>query len=215
MKARGWNRAFHAAHGNTLIELLFLLVGMLVLSVSGAASAKMPSSEQLDFAATGRVKERSLDARMEMRAASPSCVDSTGWRPLQNGSTGGSAGCESRGQRRPPYAEHNGQSDGKARCMSSGQRQRTVEERCAKAGGAAERESRGQRQQTFEEYCGQADGKARCVSSGQHQRTVEERRAKAGGAAECESHGQRQQTLEEYCVQSDGQARCEIGRAHV
>ena len=44
MKARGWNRAFHAAHGNTLIELLFLVVGMLVLSVSRAASAKEPSA---------------------------------------------------------------------------------------------------------------------------------------------------------------------------
>ena len=72
MKARGWNRAFHAAHGNTLIELLFLVVGMLVLSVSGAASAKMPSSEQLDVAATGRVKERIVDTRTEVRVASPS-----------------------------------------------------------------------------------------------------------------------------------------------
>ena len=52
MKARGWNHAFHAEHGNTLIELLFLVVGMLVLSVSGAASAKEPSAEELEAAAT-------------------------------------------------------------------------------------------------------------------------------------------------------------------
>ena len=76
MKARGWNRAFHAAHGNTLIELLFLLVGMLVLSVSGAASAKKPSSEKLDFAATGRVKERIVATRAVVRVSSPSCEDS-------------------------------------------------------------------------------------------------------------------------------------------
>ena len=72
MKARGWNRAFQATHGNTLIELLFLLVGMLVLSVSGAASAKKPSFEKLDSAATGRVKERIVDTRTELRVASPS-----------------------------------------------------------------------------------------------------------------------------------------------
>ena len=78
MKARGWNRAFHAAHGNTLIELLFLVVGMFVLSVTGAASAKMPSSDQLNFAATGRVKEHIVDTRTDVWVASPSCVDSAG-----------------------------------------------------------------------------------------------------------------------------------------
>jgi hypothetical protein len=53
MRARSWNHAFHAEHGNTLIELLlFLVVGMLVLSVSGAASAKEPSAEELEAAAT-------------------------------------------------------------------------------------------------------------------------------------------------------------------
>ena len=53
MRARSWNHAFHAEHGNTLIELLlFLVVGMFVLSVSGAASAKEPSAEELEAAAT-------------------------------------------------------------------------------------------------------------------------------------------------------------------
>ena len=52
MKARGWNHAFHAGPGNTLIELLFLVVGMLVLLVSGAASAKEPSAEELEADAT-------------------------------------------------------------------------------------------------------------------------------------------------------------------
>ena len=78
MKARGWNHAFHAAHGNTLNELLFLVIGMFVLSVTGAASAKMPSSEQLDFAAIGRAKEHIVGTRTEVRVASPSCVDSAG-----------------------------------------------------------------------------------------------------------------------------------------
>ena len=68
MRARGWNRAFHAAHGNTLNELLFLLVVVLVLTVAGAECAKMSSSEQLDFAATGQVKERILDTREIGRA---------------------------------------------------------------------------------------------------------------------------------------------------
>ena len=48
MRARGWNRAFQAAHGSSLNELLFLLVVMLVLTVAGAECAKMSSHEQLD-----------------------------------------------------------------------------------------------------------------------------------------------------------------------
>ena len=48
MRARGWNHAFHAAHGNTLNKLLFLLVVMLVLTVAGAECTKLPSFEQLE-----------------------------------------------------------------------------------------------------------------------------------------------------------------------
>ena len=48
MRARGWNRAFQAAHGSSLNELLFLMVVMLVLTVAGAECAKMPSFEQLE-----------------------------------------------------------------------------------------------------------------------------------------------------------------------
>ena len=48
-----------------MIKLLFLLVGMLALSVAGAESANMSSSEKLDCAATERMKERSLGARTD------------------------------------------------------------------------------------------------------------------------------------------------------
>ena len=61
MRARGWNRAFQAAHGSSLNELLFLLVVMLVLTVAGVECAKMSSHEQLDFAVAGQLKERILD----------------------------------------------------------------------------------------------------------------------------------------------------------
>ncbi len=51
MKARSRNHAFHAEHGNSLSAMLILVVGMLVLSASGSASAKEPSAEELDAAA--------------------------------------------------------------------------------------------------------------------------------------------------------------------
>ena len=105
------------------MELLFLLVGMLVLSVAGAECAKMSSSEQLDFAATGQVMERILSVRCE----------SHGQRQQAHEEPDGKAGCGSSRQRQRTVEEkrvqkHSFQQDGKARCGSSRQRQRTVEE---------------------------------------------------------------------------------------